>query len=390
MLLQITKYTNVYNKGRLSQYPFSRDTGLCSAVSSNINIAPTTPINSSIIIVGERGASTTTTNTASIPDTSTGGGGASLSGLRSHQHRSCGAGFIHGSINAVRCITNLSDVIPSAALISVYEETSTGGVGVCEDSENGVNEPVVVPSAEPVSSKELSQKDVGVCRMSEIDTPTGDVGVCEDSEIDVNEPVVDPSAEPVSASKELSKDVGFCEMSEIDIPTGDVGVCEGSEIDVNEPVVVPSAEPVSASKELLQRVAGVCEMSEIDIPVVEGSDSIRDAPEKEDASSKLTILLMDTEPDVVVVLPEVELVDHVVQIRVGSEKCTNNAGGFEGKGRERETHHVSEKVYVGDQIGSCTGIKVMGESTAECPVMFACLKSKYLPLKLDPLLPVPG
>ena len=34
--------------------------------------------------------------------------------------------------------------------------------------------------------------------------PTGCVGVCEDSEIDVNEPVVVPSAEPVSGSKELS------------------------------------------------------------------------------------------------------------------------------------------------------------------------------------------
>ena len=129
-----------------------------------------------------------------------------MSGLWSHQHRSCGAGSIHGSINAVRCITNPSDVIPSAALIDVYEETATGVVGVCEDSENGVNEPVVVPSAEPVSSSK--EKDVGVCGMSEIDTPTGGVGVCEDSEIDVNEPVVVPSDELLSVSKELSKDVG--------------------------------------------------------------------------------------------------------------------------------------------------------------------------------------
>ena len=168
----------------------------------------TTP--TSTIIVRERGALTATTNTAANLDISTGGGGVSLSGLRSHQHRSCGARSIHGSINAVRCITKTSDVFPSAALISVYEETSTGGVGVCEDSENGVNEPVVVPSPEPVSSsKELSQKDVGVRGMSEIDIPTGDVGVCEDSQIDVNEPVVVRSAEPVSASKELSqRDVG--------------------------------------------------------------------------------------------------------------------------------------------------------------------------------------
>ena len=43
--------------------------------------------------------------------------------------------------------------------------------------------------------------------MSEIDIPTGDVGVCEDSQIDVNEPVVVPSAEAVSSSKEMSQKV---------------------------------------------------------------------------------------------------------------------------------------------------------------------------------------
>ena len=41
-----------------------------------------------------------------------------------------------------------------------------------------MNEPVVVPSAEPVSAfKELSQRDVGVCELSEIDIP-----VVEDSD----------------------------------------------------------------------------------------------------------------------------------------------------------------------------------------------------------------
>ena len=40
--------------------------------------------------------------------------------------------------------------------------------------------------------------------------------------------------------------------------------------------------------------------------------------------------------------------DDVVQIRVGLEKCTDNAGGFEGKGSEGKTHHVSEEVYVDD------------------------------------------
>ena len=81
---------------------------------------------------------------------------------------------------------------------------------------------------------------------------------------------------------------------------------------------------MSASKELPQRNVGVCEMSEIDKPIVGDSDSLRDAPEKEAASSKPTILLMkmDAEPGVVVVSPEVELVDHIVQIRVGPEKST--------------------------------------------------------------------
>ena len=62
----------------------------------------------------------------------------------------------------MRSIASPSDVIPSAALISVYEETATGGVGVREDSEIDVNEPVVAPSAEPVyASKELPPKGCG-------------------------------------------------------------------------------------------------------------------------------------------------------------------------------------------------------------------------------------
>ena len=98
--------------------------------------------------------------------------------------------------------------------------------------------------------------------------------------------------------------------------------------------------------------------------------------------------MMDTEPEAVVVSPEVELVDHV-QIRVGPEKCTNNAGGFEGKEREGKAHNVSEKSFVDDQIGSCAGIKVMGESTAECPAVYACPQSKLLPLSLGSLLAAP-
>ena len=48
---------------------------------------------------------------------------------------------------------------------------------------------------------------------------------CEDSEIDVNEPVAAPSAETASSFKELSQmDVRVCGISEIDIPTEDVGV----------------------------------------------------------------------------------------------------------------------------------------------------------------------
>ena len=116
------------------------------------------------------------------------------------------------------------------------------------------------------------------------------------------------------------------------MPTGGVGVCEDFEIGVNEPVVVPSAEPVSASKELSQRDVGVCEMSETNIPVAEGSDSLGNAPEKEAGPSKPTILLMmmDTEPEVVVISPEVEPMDLIVQFRFGHEKCANNAGGYEG------------------------------------------------------------
>ena len=113
---------------------------------------------------------------------------------------------------------------------------------------------------------------------------------------------------------------------------GDVGVCEDFEIGVNGPVVVPSAEVVSSFKELSQRDLGICEMSEIDIPVVEDSASLRGAPKQEAASSKPTILLMmDTEPEFVVISPEFKPVDLVVQIRVGPEKYNNNVGGFEGK-----------------------------------------------------------
>ena len=57
-------------------------------------------------------------------------------------------------------------------------------------------------------------------------------------------------------------------------------------------------------------------------------DSLRDAPGREAMSSEPIIVPMDTELKDVV-LPEVKLEDHVVQIRVGPEKCSN-AGGFEG------------------------------------------------------------
>ena len=101
------------------------------------------------------------------------------------------------------------------------------------------------------------------------------------------------------------------------------------------------------------------------------------------------MLMMDTEPEVVV-SPEVELLDHVVQIRVGPKKYTHNAGGFEGKESEGNAHDVSEEEFVHDQIGSCAGTKVMGESTAECPVVYACPEPKKLPLNVGPLLAGPG
>ena len=92
-----------------------------------------------------------------------------------------------------------------------------------------------------------------------------------------------------------------------------------------------------------------------DLPVVEYYYSSRDAPKQEAASSKRTRLLMmimDTEPNVVVVSPEVEFVDHVAQIRVRPDKSTKNAGGLEAQKPEGKSHNVSEEVFVGDLIGS--------------------------------------
>ena len=97
---------------------------------------------------------------------------------------------------------------------------------------------------------------------------------------------------------------------------------------------------------------------------------------------------MDTEPEVVVVSPAVELVDLVLQIRGRPEKCTNNAGGFKTKEGEGKACNLSEEMSIEDQIGSCDGIKVMGESTAECPVVCACSQSKQFPLILSPQLAV--
>ena len=100
-------------------------------------------------------------------------------------------------------------------------------------------------------------------------------------------------------------------------------------------------------------------------------------------------MMMGTEPELVVVSPEVELVGSDVQIRVGPEKCTNNVGGFERKEREGKAHTVSEEVLVDDPIGSYAGIKGMGESAAECPVVVACPQSKQLSLSLGSLLAAP-
>ena len=99
------------------------------------------------------------------------------------------------------------------------------------------------------------------------------------------------------------------------------------------------------------------------------------------------LMMMDTEPEFVVVSPEVEFVDQVVQIHVGPEKCTINAGG--GKKREGKAHTVSEEVFVDYRTGSWAGIKAMGESTSECPVVFASPQSQKLSLNLGPLLAAP-
>ena len=241
-----------------------------------------------------RGASTATSNTAAIVDISTtGNGGRSWSGFRSHQHQSCGAASTCGSIHSVRRIPDLPVIVPSAALVSVSEETATE-----------------------------------------------DVDMCAESEIDVDLPVVVPSAELVSVSEEPSRNVD------------------------------------------------VCEKSEIDIPVVADFGSLRNALGKESLSSEPSILSTDTEPEVVMLLPEVGLEDHVLQIRVGSENGTN-AGGFEGNAHDENVRDEIQEAFVDGEMGSCAGVKVMDESTADLPVVFACLKSEFVPPSSGPLLAAP-
>ena len=59
------------------------------------------------------------------------------------------------------------------------------------------------------------------------------------------------------------------------------------------------------------------------------------------------------------------------------------------RAKHERTKRISEEVFVDDKIGSCAGIKVMGESPAECLVVYARPQSKRLPLNLGPLLAAP-
>ena len=152
--------------------------------------------------------------------------------------------------------------------------------------------------------------------MSISETITEDLDVCEESENVVDIPVVVPSAALVSISEETSMDVDVCEESEnvMDIP-----------------VPVSSAELVSVSEETSMDV-DVCEKSEIevDVSVVADFDSLQTNPGKDDVPSEPINSLADIEPGVVMRSPEVGLEDHVIQVRVGSESGTN-VGDLEGK-----------------------------------------------------------
>ena len=257
----------------------SRDKRLCSAVPSNINVV-SVPLASTM---EGRGDSTATSTTSAAIQDFANNEGVSLCGFRSHQYQSRRNGPTRGSIHAVRRIPDPSVVVPSTALVSISEETTTEDVDVYEEPENVVDIPIVVPSAELVSISE--------------ETITEDADVCEESE-NVDIPVAVYSVELVSVSTETSMDVDVREKSEI----------------------------------------------EVDISFVADFESLQTNPRKDDVPSEPFESLTDTEPGVGMPSPEVGLEYHAIQVRVGSESSTN-VGGLKGKAHDdTELSGVKESV----------------------------------------------
>ena len=89
-------------------------------------------------------------------------------------------------------------------------------------------------------------------------------------------------------------------------------------------------------------------------------DPLQTALGKECASSYPTILLMDTEPEVAVLLPKVGIEEAVIQFCVGSGSGMN-AGVSEGR-VHRKTAYDENKVFIDGAIGCSAGIKLMGTS----------------------------
>ena len=89
-------------------------------------------------------------------------------------------------------------------------------------------------------------------------------------------------------------------------------MCEESDIVVDIPALVPSVEPVYISDETPTNM-DVCEKSESDggLPAVANFDSLETALGKS-VFCEPTILSMDTEPDVAMLLPEVGLEEQII------------------------------------------------------------------------------
>lgn len=112
-----------------------------------------------------------------------------------------------------------------------------------------------------------------------------------------------------------------------EIATGNVDAYEESDI-VDIPAAVPSVVPVSTSDETTTNM-DVCHKFETyaALPFVAQFNPLKTALGKESVSSEPTILSMDTEPEVVMLLPKVGLEEQVPHIRVGSESGTRSSRG---------------------------------------------------------------